>query len=111
TAAAQAATEAPDFGAATVYGGLVCTYWKVAPVDHERAIRAAGAPPILVIGTTDDPATPYKWAQALASDLEKGVVVTRGGGGHTSSGSSNACVTAAVNAYLINTTIPSNRSC
>jgi pimeloyl-ACP methyl ester carboxylesterase len=110
-AAAQAAAEAPDFGASNVYGGLVCAYWKVPPVDSERAIHAAGAPPILVIGTTDDPATPYKWAQALASELDKGVLLTRVGEGHTSSGSSNGCVTAAVNAYLINETIPTNRSC
>src|SRR4051812_48968480 len=110
-AAAEADAKAPDFGAFSVYGLLVCAYWKVPPVDHERALRAAGPPPILVIGTTDDPATPYKWAQGLAGQLEKGVLVTRVGEGHTSAGSANSCVTAIVDAYLVNETVPAKRSC
>src|SRR6185437_7070499 len=90
--AVRAAEEAPDFGASTVYGGLVCAFWKVAPVDREHAVRATGAPPILVVGTTDDPATPYKWAQSLASTLSSGVLLTYEGEGQTAYRAENTCI-------------------
>ena len=48
-----------------------------------RRLRAEGAAPIVVIGTTRDPATPYAWAVALADQLESGVLVTYEGDGHT----------------------------
>ena len=64
-AASTAQRDAPQFGEAIMWGSLPCAYWPVAgaPVP---AMRAVGAPPILVVGTTRDPATPYRWAQALA---------------------------------------------
>ena len=47
------------------------------------AIAASGSGPILVVGTTRDPATPYRWAEALAEQLESGVLLIRDGDGHT----------------------------
>ena len=72
-------------------------------------LRAAGAPPILVVGTTLDPATPYRWAQALAKDLKSGVLLGWNGDGHTAylSGSST-CVDSAVDRYLISLATPRN---
>src|SRR5205814_6136408 len=64
--AARFAADAPHFGAALAYGGLVCADWHYPPVDTPHALVAAGSPPILVVGTTGDPATPYAWAQAVA---------------------------------------------
>ena len=73
-------------------------------------LHAAGAPPILVIGTTADPATPYQWAQALASQLEKGVLLTHVGDGHTSLGTGSGCVDGAVTSYLITLAPPAKDS-
>jgi hypothetical protein len=69
-------------------------------------IRAAGAPPILVVGTLRDPATPYRWAQALAGDLSSGVLLGWNGDGHTAYGQGSACVDTIVNDYLISLSVP-----
>jgi len=65
-----------------------------------------GAAPIVVIGTTRDPATPYEWSVALAEQLESGVLVSRDGDGHTSFGAGNACVDAAIDAFFLEGTVP-----
>jgi hypothetical protein len=93
------------FGAALVWGSLACAYWPV-PASPLPNIRAAGAPPILVVGTLRDPATPYRWAQALAGDLASGVLLGWNGDGHTAYGEGSACVDTIVNNYLINLTVP-----
>ena len=59
-----------------------------------------------MVGTTRDPATPYAWAQALADQLESGVLVSRDGDGHTGYNSGNDCVDEAVEAYLLDGTVP-----
>jgi pimeloyl-ACP methyl ester carboxylesterase len=69
-------------------------------------VHAAGAPPILVIGTTRDPATPYVWAQALAKQLKSGVLLTYEGDGHTAYLRHDSCVDAAVQGYVENLTPP-----
>ena len=68
-------------------------------------MTAAGAPPIVVIGTTGDPATPYAWAEALAEDLDSGVLVTHEAESHTAYLTSS-CVQRAVNEYLLGLTVP-----
>ena len=60
----------------------------------------------MVVGTTRDPATPYAWAEALADQLDSGVLVTRDGDGHTGYNSGNDCVDEAVEAYLLDGTVP-----
>jgi pimeloyl-ACP methyl ester carboxylesterase len=105
TAASAAARAAPLFGAPIVWGNLPCAYWPVPP-DPVPAITAAGAPPILVVGTTRDPATPYRWAQALAKDLSSGVLLGWNGDGHTAYGEGSACVDTIVNDYLISLKTP-----
>lgn len=100
-AEAQAfAKKAPDFGAAIEYGSLPCAFWKVPPVEQVHPVHAPGAPPILVIGTTRDPATPYVWAQALAKQLSSGVLLTHDGDGHTAYLDRDPCVDAAVKTYV-----------
>ena len=69
-------------------------------------MSAAGAPPILVLGTTRDPATPYEQAVELADILDSGVLISRDGDGHTAYQSGNRCVTDAVDAYLVDGTVP-----
>jgi pimeloyl-ACP methyl ester carboxylesterase len=103
--AAAAGRAAPLFGPPNVWGNLPCAYWPV-PSAPLPAITAAGAPPILVVGTTRDPATPYRQARALAADLSSGVLLGWNGDGHTAYGEGSACVDTIVNAYLISLKVP-----
>ncbi len=107
SAAAAAAKAAPMFGTALMWGSLPCAYWPVrAPAPF--ALRGKGAPPILVVGTTRDPATPFRWAQALAHDLASGVLLGWNGDGHTAYMVSSSCVNSAVDKYLISLVTPRN---
>jgi pimeloyl-ACP methyl ester carboxylesterase len=105
SAAAAAARAAPQFGAANMWGSLPCAYWPVRAAAP-RSLRAAGAPPILVVGTTRDPATPFRWAQALAQDLASGVLLGWNGDGHTAYLMGSTCVDTAVDRYLISLAAP-----
>ena len=75
------------------------------PSGRPRAVTATGAPPIVVVGTTGDPATPYAWAEALAEELESGRARhPRGRGPH---GVPHELVRQqAVDAYLLELTVP-----
>jgi pimeloyl-ACP methyl ester carboxylesterase len=100
------ARAAPHFGTPIAYGSLPCAFWRVPPVEQAHAVRAKGAPPIVVIGTTRDPATPYVWAKALARQLASGVLVTFDSDGHTAYEHGNSCIVSAVNAYLNHRVVP-----
>ncbi|MBS2554229.1 alpha/beta hydrolase, partial [Catenulispora sp. NL8] len=69
-------------------------------------ITAAGSAPILVVGTKDDPATPYAWAQGLAKQLQNGHLLTFNGSGHTAYTRGSQCIDNAVDAYLLQGTVP-----
>ena len=71
-------------------------------------VHAEGAAPIVVVGTTRDPATPYRGAVHLAAQLASGVLVTRDGDGHTGYHVGNACVDGAVEDYLLDGTVPAD---
>jgi pimeloyl-ACP methyl ester carboxylesterase len=83
-----------------------CDVWPVKATGVREPIHAAGAGPILVIGTTNDPATPYTWAKSLAQQLDSGILITRVGEGHTGFNKGNSCVDAAVNDYFVDGTVP-----
>jgi pimeloyl-ACP methyl ester carboxylesterase len=107
SAAAAVARTAPVFGAPNVWPSLACAFWPV-PSQPLPTIRAVGAPPVLVLGTTRDPATPYRWAQALAKDLSSSVLLGWNGDGHTAYGSGSSCVDSYVNSYLVSLSVPRN---
>lgn len=92
---------APHFGAPLEYGSMPCAFWHVPPVEDTHPVTAPGAPPILVIGTTRDPATPFVWAQALARQLSSGVLLTHDGDGHTAYIDRDPCVDAVVANYVL----------
>jgi pimeloyl-ACP methyl ester carboxylesterase len=104
--AAKAKKAAPIFGQFVVWGTLPCAYWPVQATEQPRALHAQGAKPILVVGTTRDPATPYKWAQSLASELDSGVLLSLDGDGHTAYLQGNPCITGAVERYLLTGAAP-----
>ncbi|MFE3995985.1 alpha/beta hydrolase [Streptomyces goshikiensis] len=91
----------PVFGAGLAWASLNCGYWPVKATGEARALAAKGAPPIVVVGTLRDPATPYKWAQALAAQLESGTLLTYDGDGHTAYGRGSDCIDTAINRYLL----------
>jgi pimeloyl-ACP methyl ester carboxylesterase len=99
--ATQAATKAPYFGPGVAWSSIACLYWPVPPETRTGPMHAPGAPPILVVGSTGDPATPYAWAKSLAQELGSGILVTRDGNGHGAYLASS-CVQNIVNAYLEN---------
>ncbi|WP_344005668.1 alpha/beta hydrolase [Streptomyces thermocarboxydovorans] len=85
-----------------------CHDWPV-PGQHDTPeVSAPGAAPILVIGNTGDPATPYEGARRMADELGKnvGIVLTWKGEGHGAYGNGSDCVDSTVNAYLIEGTVP-----
>jgi pimeloyl-ACP methyl ester carboxylesterase len=106
SAARDFAKVAPHFGEPIAYGSLPCAFWHVPPVEQAHPVHAVGAPPIVVIGTTRDPATPYVWAKALAHQLSSGVLVTYDSDGHTAYDHGNSCIIAAVNGYLVHRVVP-----
>ncbi|MFC0861725.1 alpha/beta hydrolase [Sphaerimonospora cavernae] len=105
-AADEAAKVSPHFGRFVVWGSLTCAYWPIPAKSEDKPIKAEGAPPILVIGTVRDPATPYEWAQGLASELTSGVLLGYDGDGHTAYRTGSKCVDRAVDDYLISLRVP-----
>ena len=88
-------------------GAILCEQWPYPVAEHPASYSAKGAPTIMVIGTTGDPATPYQQAVSLAHDvLSKGFLVTFKGEGHTAYGRSNECVSDAVDGFLIDGKLP-----
>ncbi|MEU6987045.1 alpha/beta hydrolase [Streptomyces sp. NPDC046324] len=96
----------PVFGKGLAWAALNCAYWPVPPTGRPHRITADGAAPIVVVGTTRDPATPYKWAQSLADQLASGTLLTYEGDGHTAYGRGSDCIDSAINTYLLEGTVP-----
>lgn len=94
----------PMFGTELAVGLVNCAVWP-GKRDPYPVGRADGAPPIVVVGTTHDPATPYEQTTALADMLGVGHVVTWQGQGHTAY-PRTSCVDDAVDRYLIDLTVP-----
>ena len=104
--AQQLEQASPTFGKTLGYSGLTCKDWPYKPVDPPHKITAPGTGPILVVGTTRDPATPYAWAVSLSQQLRSGVLVTWNGDGHTAYGRANQCLTNAVDGYFVDGKVP-----
>jgi pimeloyl-ACP methyl ester carboxylesterase len=98
----------PIFGRTFAWGAVACRDWPVRKGDFPTKVTAEGADPIVVIGTTRDPATPYSWSVRLARSLQNGVLVSRNGDGHTGYNAGNACVDAAVDQYLVAGEVPAD---
>jgi len=98
----------PLFGDFLAWSMVSCTDWAVPGAADHPDVSAPGAAPILVVGNTGDPATPYEGAKKMVDSLGPGVGVelTYKGQGHGSYDSKNKCVQAAVNGYLLNGKVP-----
>ncbi|MDR7254754.1 pimeloyl-ACP methyl ester carboxylesterase [Nocardioides sp. BE266] len=96
----------PTFGEVFAWGLTGCRGIEVTSSEKPLDVRGEGAAPIVVLGTSRDPATPMKWAEALSAQLDSGVLVERDGDGHTAYNSGNDCIDAVVEHYLIEGTVP-----
>jgi pimeloyl-ACP methyl ester carboxylesterase len=91
--------------------GYVELPWGLWPVEPRGVYYGpfhakSAAPTTLVVGTTYDPATPYRGAKRLVSELGNARLLTMRGDGHTAYGGNSACIDGAVDAYLENGTLP-----
>jgi pimeloyl-ACP methyl ester carboxylesterase len=100
------AKAAPIFGPFLAYSGLPCRYWK-APPTKQPVMKNLKTNPLLVIGTTRDPATPYAWALGLHKELLNSTLITLNADGHTGANRGSSCVDAAMNTYLLTGKVPS----
>jgi pimeloyl-ACP methyl ester carboxylesterase len=98
---AEFSEKAPIFGPYLAYAGLACRYLPNLGSVEQIEINNLNTTPILIIGTTRDPATPYKWAQSLAKIFFSSVLITLDGDGHTGHGRGSTCVDSAVDRYLL----------
>ncbi|MEU1516958.1 alpha/beta hydrolase [Streptomyces sp. NPDC005811] len=98
----------PLFGDFLAWSMVSCADWAVPGAADRPDVAAAGSAPILVVGNTGDPATPYEGARRMATALGKGVGVelTYRGQGHGAYGSKNTCVREAVDGYLLDGKVP-----
>ena len=93
-------TAAEDFAVAS------CAAWRFHTTETPHTVRAEGSAPILVVGTTGDPATPYAAAESLAKGFASATLLTREGEGHGAFGVGNTCIDIALELYLIDGTMP-----
>ncbi|MEU1697744.1 alpha/beta hydrolase [Streptomyces pseudogriseolus] len=98
----------PVFGDFMAWGLITCTDWAVQGAADHPDVAAPAAAPILVIGNTGDPATPYEGARSMAKALGEGVGVelTYDGQGHGAYNSEDRCVRNAVHGYLLDGEVP-----
>ncbi|WP_406064637.1 alpha/beta hydrolase [Streptomyces sp. NBC_01077] len=101
-ALAPAEKAAGVYGTTGVTSELVCKDWP-AGAQRPHRVRATGVPPVLVVGTAGDPATPYGEAVSLARQFPGGMLLSFEAPGHTGYGR-NPCVDKKVEEYLISLT-------
>lgn len=101
-----AAERAPTWGRYLAWSSLPCGSWPFEPTNEPHEIRAEGAEPIVVIGTTRDPATPYEWSVRLHDQLAKASLISFDGDGHTAYTRSNSCVDDAVDGWYVDGKLP-----
>jgi pimeloyl-ACP methyl ester carboxylesterase len=103
------AEQAPLFGPYLAYGGLTCKYFG--QTEEERIVPTSTTNPIVIIGTTGDPATPYGWAQGLNKLLTNSKLVSLTGQGHTGQGQGNACVDDQIDDFYLTGAKPRKGNC
>ena len=104
--AAEFTKTAPTWGAFLAWGSVPCGVWPIQTGKQPHKVAAPGSGPIVVVGTTRDPATIYEWSVRLRQQLSNAVLITFDGDGHTAYTRSNACVDRPIDAYYVSGTVP-----
>lgn len=107
----QWSTEAPTFGPTLAWGLLACSGWPAKASEPVTDVTAPGSAPILVVGTTHDPATPYAWAQQVAGELENAGLLTWDAHQHTAYSRGSSCIDEHINSYLLTGKLPVQQTC
>lgn len=102
--AAEISAAAPAFGPYLAYSGLLCKYFDVPVPFTVKKVKTNA--PVIIIGTTGDPATPYEWAKGLAQTLPNSRLLTYIGDGHTGQGRGNGCIDDAIDAFYLDGELP-----
>ncbi|HHW51142.1 MAG TPA: alpha/beta hydrolase [Pseudoclavibacter sp.] len=90
------------FGQFYATDAAMCADWPVTATRVPAEVHASGSGPILVVGTTGDPATPYAWAESLDEQLDNSMLLAVEGYQHTAySSSASSCVITAVDTFLL----------
>ena len=99
----------PDMARAMSWGNAPCAQWFGHSGRVPGPASTTTTAPILVVGTTYDPATPYAWSQALSRQLPTSTLLTYVGDGHTAFGGNSRCIDDAVTGYLLTGNLPAGR--
>ena len=99
---ARLSEAAPFLGEYLAWGNLPCASTQATP----GPVASGPIPPVLVVATTHDPATPFAWAELLVSQLGDAVLLVREGDGHTGYREGSSCTDEAVDAFLLEGTLP-----
>ena len=108
---AQLAKISPVFGEIQGYDEEICANWPYRAKQRQEKYHVSLSAPVVVVGTTGDPATPYQWPKEFAADLSNSVLITWEGQGHTAYGRSTECVRKPIDKYLLEGTVPENLIC
>ena len=98
--------EAPIFGAPNAWGSLRCNTFPEHSAIGPRPVSAVGAPPILIIGSMRDAATPIQWSRQLAAQLTSAVLIEVDTDVHAVYPGVSSCVADAVDRYLLTGATP-----
>lgn len=82
-----------------------CAFWPVPETSTPHPVTVQGLPPLLVVSTTDDPATPYSAGVDLAKQLGGGLLTFKGTQ-HTVVFDGNKCVDDYAVSYLLDVKLP-----
>ncbi len=97
---------APTWGRFLAWGSLPCGVWPVTGGAPPHTVSAKGSNPIVVVGTTRDPATIYEWSVRLRNQLANAALISFDGDGHTAYTRSNSCVDDAIDRYYVQGVTP-----
>jgi len=100
------AAKAPTWGTMMAWGSVPCGVWPIQTGNQPKRITAQGSGPIVVVGTTRDPATIYEWSVGLRKQLANAVLISFDGDGHTAYMHSNSCVDRPIDDYYVKGTVP-----
>ncbi|HQD00923.1 MAG TPA: alpha/beta hydrolase, partial [Dermatophilaceae bacterium] len=99
---------APTWGRFLAWGSVPCGVWPIQTGNTPAKITAAGSGPIVIVGTTRDPATIYEWSVRLRGDLANSVLLTFDGDGHTAYTRSNSCIDKPIDDYYVKGIVPTD---
>ncbi|MFE0515165.1 alpha/beta hydrolase [Streptomyces sp. NPDC058964] len=101
------ALHAGDTGRFWTWAAEPCATWPAVAANRYRGPwNKQTAHPVLVVGTTHDPATPYADAQAMTRELADARLLTDHGYGHTALLNPSSCVNDYESRYFIDGALP-----